>query len=87
MRTSLDLKGLGADLRLYWSPASLLLVTIKQRREASLDGSMRLLRISVSDKVQYLNGRKVRDVPSVPRWRDDYKVWRFGTEIYPETWI
>ncbi|KAL6782842.1 hypothetical protein ACKKBG_A08310 [Auxenochlorella protothecoides x Auxenochlorella symbiontica] len=42
-------------------------------REASLDGGLRLLRLSVEDRVQYLDGRKVRQVQRRPRWRDDFR--------------
>lgn len=43
-------------------------------REASADGSVRTLLLSVEDRVTFLEGRKVRHVQESRRWIDGYKV-------------
>lgn len=54
------------DMR--WTPA-----TVVENREASADGSVRTLLLSVEDHVNFLEGRKVRHVQENRRWIDDYK--------------
>lgn len=45
-----------------------------ENREASVDGSVRTLLLSVEDRVNFLEGRKVRHVQENRRWIDDYRV-------------
>ncbi|KAI3438700.1 hypothetical protein D9Q98_001120 [Chlorella vulgaris] len=54
---------------LTWTPA-----TVVENREASADGSVRTLLLSVEDRVNFLEGRKVRHVQQDRRWIDDYRV-------------
>lgn len=53
---------------LQWAKA-----TVVENREASADGSVRTLLLSVEDHVTFLDGRKVRHVQESRRWIDDYK--------------
>lgn len=48
--------------------------TVVENREASADGSVRTLLLSVEDHVNFLEGRKVRHVQENRRWIDDYRV-------------
>lgn len=54
---------------LEWSCA-----TVVENREASADGSVRTLLLSVEDAVTFLEGRRVRHVQEKRRWIDDYRV-------------
>ena len=45
-------------------------------REASADGSVRTLLLSVEDAVTFLEGRRVRHVQEKRRWIDDYRCVR-----------
>jgi hypothetical protein len=47
---------------------------VVENREASADGSVRTLLLSVEDHVNFLEGRKVRHVQENRRWIDDYRV-------------
>jgi hypothetical protein len=49
-------------------------------REASADGSVRTLLLSVEDRVNFLEGRKVRHVQQDRRWIDDYR-WVAGRHV------
>ena len=51
---------------------------VVENREASVDGSVRTLLLSVEDRVNFLEGRKVRHVQENRRWIDDYR-WGWGT--------
>lgn len=55
--------------RFHWSQA-----TVIENYEASADGSVRGLVLSVSDAVVYADGRRVRHVQKARRWLDDYKA-------------
>lgn len=55
------------DMR--WSTA-----TVVENREASADGTIRTLLLSVDDAVVYVDGRKVRHVQQNKRWLDTYKL-------------
>lgn len=55
--------------RFRWSQA-----TVIENYEASADGSVRGLVLSVSDAVVYADGRRVRHVQKARRWLDDYKA-------------
>eukprot|EP00879_Flechtneria_rotunda_P026022 GHRR01027696.1.p1 GENE.GHRR01027696.1~~GHRR01027696.1.p1 ORF type:complete len:252 (+),score=27.77 GHRR01027696.1:140-895(+) len=55
--------------RLTWSPA-----TVLRNEAVNLDGTHRLLHISVSDEVDMLYGRKIQGVPDSARWIDSFTV-------------
>lgn len=54
-----------------WSGA-----TVIRNEGVSLDGSVRLLHLSITDHTQMLYGRKVKSVqdPSTQKWVDSYTV-------------
>eukprot|EP00887_Chlorella_sp_A99_P000932 scaffold5.g932.t1 len=52
---------------LKWSRA-----TVVENKEASADGSVRTLVLSVEDHVEFLEGRKIRNVQEHERWVDRY---------------
>eukprot|EP00877_Chromochloris_zofingiensis_P009122 jgi/Chrzof1/4463/Cz14g14060.t1 len=54
---------------LTWSTA-----TVTRNEAVNLDGSHRLLHISISEEVDMLYGRKIQAVPDGARWIDSYTV-------------
>ncbi|KAK9862207.1 hypothetical protein WJX84_008668 [Apatococcus fuscideae] len=46
--------------------------TVTENRGASADGSLRTLVLSVEDRVNFLDGRRVRARQEAPRWIDQY---------------
>eukprot|EP00878_Enallax_costatus_P008536 GHUV01008924.1.p1 GENE.GHUV01008924.1~~GHUV01008924.1.p1 ORF type:complete len:243 (+),score=14.53 GHUV01008924.1:144-872(+) len=55
--------------RLQWSPG-----TVIRNDSANLDGTHRLLHLSVADEVDMLYGRKIQAVPDSDRWIDSFTV-------------
>lgn len=58
-----------AQEEMSWSTA-----VVVENKEASADGSVRTLVLSVDDAVIYGDGRRVRHVLDTQRWQDDYQV-------------
>lgn len=54
---------------MHWSAA-----TVVENKEASADGSVRTLVLSVSDAVVFGDGRRVKHVQENRRWLDNYRV-------------
>uniref|UniRef100_A0A383VD77 FAD-binding FR-type domain-containing protein n=1 Tax=Tetradesmus obliquus TaxID=3088 RepID=A0A383VD77_TETOB len=55
--------------KLTWSPA-----TVIRNEAINLDGTHRLLHLSVSDEVDMLYGRKIQAVPDTARWIESFTV-------------
>ncbi|GAB4816983.1 hypothetical protein N2152v2_004029 [Parachlorella kessleri] len=48
--------------------------TVVENKEASADGSVRTLVLSIEDHVNFMDGRKIRHVQENPRWVDAYQA-------------